>query len=246
MSLQKKIFLTKNLVNIKSKYNSIKTLLLYKSGRKVVLKRIYFILLIIFLIIGVSIATLNIFNSIRLNQYIKNTYEIDSLQPRNTALILGAGLNADTSPSSMLKDRLDIGYILLQKHLVKNLILSGDNRQENYNEPEAMKNYLIKRGVPAKQLIEDFAGRRTYDSCYRAKQIFGQDKMYVVTQNFHILRSVFLCRSLGIDTIGITADLHNYPDVFLNQLRDNLGLVEAFWDIKITHPLPILGPQIQI
>ena len=203
-------------------------------------------LLITLISIIAFVFIINLYYINKLSPSIKNFYEIDNLEHRNVALILGAGINSDKSPSLMLKDRLEVGFTLYKKGIVSKLLVSGDNRLENYNEPEAMKNYLLHKGVPESNIIEDFAGRRTYDSCYRTKAIFGQTKIYVVTQDFHITRSVFLCKSLGIDTIGVTSDLQAYSGIFFNQIRDYIGIVEAFWDVKVSKPIPVLGDPISI
>jgi SanA protein len=193
---------------------------------------------------------INMYYASKLSSYIKNASEIDTLETRDVAVVLGAGLLEDNTPSLMLRDRLDTAYNLLAAGKVKKLILSGDNRQIQYNEPQSMINYLLaKKGsykVSEGQLIPDYAGRRTYDTCYRAKEIFSQNKIYIITQDFHILRAVYLCKSLGIDTIGITADLHEYPNVWTNIVRDEIGLLGAIWDTKVAKPKPILGEKINI
>lgn len=209
-------------------------------------KKIFTYLLIVVLAILTFTFALNLFYTTRLDKYVKNISDIESLDPRYSALILGAGLTENGSPSAILKDRLDTGVILLKTQKVKRLILSGDNRTADYNEPQAMINYLVKQGISPSVLVADYAGRRTYDSCYRAKEIFGQDKIFVITQDFHITRSVFLCKSVGIDTIGIVADKQSYPDALWNDIRDYFGLIGAFWDAKVWKPTPVLGEKIPI
>lgn len=127
------------------------------------------------------------------------------------ALILGAGVRPNGEPSWILKSRLDTGFELYKSGKVKVLIVSGDNRFENYNEPKAMKEYLLAAGVPESDIVEDFAGRRTLDSCWRAKNVFKANSVTVVTQAFHAPRSVFLCES-----VGLTTDYAIAPDAFMN------------------------------
>ena len=209
-------------------------------------RRFFFLVMSVFFITLILITILNFYYFFKLSPDIKNFYETENLEHRQIALIFGAGINPDKSPSKMLKDRLEVGYTLLKKGIVSQLLVSGDNRIENYNEPQAMKDYLLQKGVPDNKIIEDFAGRKTYDSCYRTKYIFGQNKIYVITQDFHINRAVFLCKSLGLDTIGITADLQNYDGVLLNRIRDYFSMIQAIWDVKIAKPIPVLGPKINI
>jgi vancomycin permeability regulator SanA len=119
------------------------------------------------------------------------------------ALVLGAEVYADGSPSPFLAARLDIAKRLLDAGKVKAILLSGDNRVWAYDEPADMEVYLIARGVPASQIVLDYAGFDTYDSCARAHRIFGVNRAIVVTQSFHIDRAIALCRDLGVDATGI-------------------------------------------
>jgi vancomycin permeability regulator SanA len=119
------------------------------------------------------------------------------------ALVLGAEVYADGSPSAFLAARLDIAKRLLEADKVKVILLSGDNSRYSYDEPGDMEVYLIARGVPASQIVLDYAGFDTYDSCARAHRIFGVNRAIVVTQSFHIDRAIALCRSLGVNANGI-------------------------------------------
>lgn len=116
-----------------------------------------------------------------------------------TALILGAAVFENKKPSQALEERLEEGLRLYQNNVVKKIIVSGDNRASHYNEPEVMKKWLTDRGVFEDDIIEDFAGRRTYDSCWRAKNVFEAKNVYIVTQPFHIPRSAYLCKNVGLN-----------------------------------------------
>jgi vancomycin permeability regulator SanA len=156
------------------------------------------------------------------------------------ALVLGAEVYADGSPSPFLAARLDIAKRLLDAHKVKAILLSGDNRQWKYDEPADMEVYLIARGVPASQIVLDYAGFDTYDSCARAHRIFGVDRAIVVTQSFHIDRAVALCRALGVDATGIgdsTVKIYTGPwrrDV----IRERGANVKAVLDV-VSHRDPV-------
>jgi SanA protein len=123
--------------------------------------------------------------------------------------------------------------------------MSGDNRFENYNEPAAMKEAAIKRGVPEADIVEDFAGRRTYDTCYRAKEIFGVERAVLVTQQYHLNRALYLCQNMGIDSYGISADRRQYPKSDKNwwTFRENIAIVGAWFDMNIAVQTPILGKK---
>jgi vancomycin permeability regulator SanA len=156
------------------------------------------------------------------------------------ALVLGAEVYADGSPSPFLAARLDIAKRLLDAGKVKAVLLSGDNRQWKYDEPADMEVYLIARGVPASQIVLDYAGFDTYDSCSRAHRIFGVNQAIVVTQSFHIDRAVALCRTLGVNATGIgdsTVKIYTGPwrrDV----IRERGANIKAVLDV-VSHRDPV-------
>ncbi len=159
------------------------------------------------------------------------------------ALVLGAGLNRDGTAGVVLQDRVETAADLYFAGKVEKLLMSGDNSTIYYNEPIAMLEYAISLGVPAEDIVLDYAGRRTYDSCYRAKEIFGVDDLIVVTQAFHLPRSIFLCNAFGINVTGTPADDANYrlSSYTYWWVREIAATQVAYWDVLITHPTPILG-----
>jgi len=156
------------------------------------------------------------------------------------ALVLGAEVYADGTPSPFLAARLDIAKRLLDAHKVKAILLSGDNSHWTYDEPGDMEVYLIARGVPASQIVLDYAGFDTYDSCARAHRIFGVNRAIVVTQSFHIDRAIALCRTQGINATGIgdsTVKIYTGPwrrDV----IRERGANVKAILDV-VSHRDPV-------
>ncbi|MFE9688355.1 vancomycin high temperature exclusion protein [Micromonospora sp. NPDC005806] len=122
------------------------------------------------------------------------------------ALVLGTKVDPDGTPSPFLTARLEIARRLFDAGKVRVVLVSGDNMNVGYNEPEAMRRWLVDRGVPAGKVVMDYAGFDTYDSCARAKRIFGVDHATVVTQSFHLPRAVSLCRRLGIEANGVGDD----------------------------------------
>jgi SanA protein len=135
----------------------------------------------------------------------------NTLKEKRAAIVLGAGIRGK-NPSPVLADRLDASFELWQKDKIEFIFVTGDNRYVDYNEPNVMANYLISRGFPNDKIIRDYGGRRTLDSCWRAKNIFNIDQAYIVTNEFHQPRALFLCGSLGIKSIAYSAD-NNYRDV---------------------------------
>jgi vancomycin permeability regulator SanA len=122
------------------------------------------------------------------------------------ALVLGAQVNPDGTPSAFLAARLDLAKRLYDAGLVATIIVSGDHLAPEFDEPAAMRNYLIKAGVPTKNVIVDSGGFDTYESCLRAKRIFNLSQLIIVTQSYHLVRAVATCRTLGIDATGVGDD----------------------------------------
>jgi vancomycin permeability regulator SanA len=119
------------------------------------------------------------------------------------ALVLGAGVKQSGEPTQVLEGRLQAALALYSEKKIDWILVSGDNRTHHYNEPQAMRRWLVKRGVPPSKIVSDYAGRRTYDSLKRAKIIFGIDSMVIVTSDFHMPRSLYLAKHMGIEAIGI-------------------------------------------
>jgi SanA protein len=162
---------------------------------------------------------------------------------RRVAVVFGAGLRFDGTPTAVLRDRVETGAALYFTGKVEKLLMSGDNRFENYNEPEAMRLYALALGVPDSAIVLDYAGRRTYDTCYRAKAIFDLTEAILVTQAFHMPRALYTCNALGLNAIGVTADNNYYLKrslIFWN-VRELGATLTALIDVHITHPLPVLG-----
>lgn len=135
----------------------------------------------------------------------------EEMPAQPVALILGAGLRADGSPTPVLADRVRMGVELYRLGKVKVLLLSGDGRSSPYyNEPEAMRRLALRLGVPEQALWIDPEGLRTMDSCRRAREVFGVTRAVVVTQRFHLDRALWLCAAAGIDAVGLAADRSPY------------------------------------
>ena len=170
------------------------------------------------------------------------TYGESDVPARRVAIVFGAGLTRSGEATPVLKDRVDTGARLYFSGKAEKLLMSGDNRFVEYNEPEAMRQYALSLGVPDKDIVLDYAGRRTYDSCYRAKEIFGVREAILVTQKFHLARALFLCNALGLDGVGVEANNRVYlkRSLLFWNLRELPATVTAFADI-LTRPLPVLG-----
>lgn len=164
---------------------------------------------------------------------------------RSVAIVFGAGLRGDGTPSPFLQQRLDLARDLYTAHRVRALLVTGDNGHSSHDEPAAMKTYLVQQGVPAADVVIDDAGFSTYDSCYRAKAVFGVKDAVVVTQGYHLPRAVYTCQRLGIDAVGLGGSEF---DAFRSKtisysVREVLSSVKASWQL-LTRPRPhFLGPH---
>lgn len=158
-------------------------------------------------------------------------------------MVFGAGLNPNGTPTPVLRDRVFTAAQIYKQGTVDKILMSGDNRFINYNEPGAMKNYAVELKIPEEDIILDFAGRRTYDTCYRAGEIFQVKDVILVTQSFHLPRALYTCNSLGVQAIGVSADQRTYHReslIFWN-LREIPATFMAWIQVHLTRPEPVLG-----
>lgn len=177
-------------------------------------------------------------------------YPLDQVPTAPVALVLGAQVYPSGTPSRFLRARLDLGRTLLCRGVVGQLLLSGDARAPEYNEPAAMRAYLLAAGVPDDRLVLDPYGLDTYDSCVRARDVYGVRRVVVVTQDYHLPRAVGTARLIGLDAVGVgdrTARIRedgeglNEPWV-RGWLRDQVACVKTIWDVG-TRRQPQLSPS---
>ncbi|MEC4817413.1 MAG: ElyC/SanA/YdcF family protein [Scytonema sp. PMC 1069.18] len=168
------------------------------------------------------------------------------IPPQRIAVVFGAGVWEDGTPSPMLADRVTAAVELYKQGRVQKLLMTGDNSSPDYDEVTAMQQYAVERGVPAQDMTLDYAGFSTYESCYRAKNIFGVQQAVLVTQKFHLSRAVYTCRQMGVDAIGLgTPDWETYrpQTITYYSFREMLSTLKALWEVHITRPKPtFLGP----
>jgi SanA protein len=171
------------------------------------------------------------------------TYSIEAAPKRAAVIVFGAGLWRDGSPTPVLRDRVETAARLYFAGKAEKLVMSGSNPTVEYDEPGAMRAYALALGVPDEAIVLDYAGRRTYDTCYRARHIFGVRQATLVTQGFHLPRALYLCNHLGIDGVGVQASLREYrrsARAYWN-LREIAATLGALWDVHVARPLPVLG-----
>jgi len=168
--------------------------------------------------------------------------------PRPVAIVFGARVYGNGRLSSMLRDRVESAVQLYQQGQVQKIIMSGDNRVADYNEPDAMIAYALARGVPPEALQPDYGGRRTYDTCYRAREIFQLESAVLVTQSFHLPRALFTCGQLGLDVTGVIADrrLYSRRSLTWSKMREIPATLVALVDVVLQRPAPVLGEPIHL
>lgn len=204
------------------------------------MKKIINTVLIIILIITAYLVLI----PVGIMQYGKNKIytKVENIPNYSVAIVFGAGLKPDHTPNDMLKDRLDTAYQLYIEEKIDTFLLSGTNTSLDYSEPQAMYDYLVfTLDADPEDIVRDFAGLRTYDTCARAKDIWGIDKAILISQGYHLSRAIFTCNSLGIDSTGYSATKYDYAGEDYYKLRELLAIHKSVLDVYIIHPEYIGG-----
>ncbi|MEU8242834.1 ElyC/SanA/YdcF family protein [Actinoplanes missouriensis] len=172
-----------------------------------------------------------------------HVYRVDTVPSAPVALVLGAQVHPGGQPSAFLEARLEIARQLYAAGTVKAILVSGDHANWDYDEPGAMMVWLVSHGVPVSRVVLDHAGFDTYDSCARARRIFGVGRAIVVTQSFHIERAVALCRALGVDATGVGDEtVRSDRRLWLRgEIREEFAAVKAAADVLSRRDPILLG-----
>lgn len=170
----------------------------------------------------------------------------DDLPQAQAVLVLGAAVYRNGTMSDILVDRANVALEVYRAGKADKILVSGDHSRGDYDEVDIAKKFLIRNGVPAKDIFVDYAGFDTYSSVYRAKEIFKVKSIIVSTQDFHLPRALYIARSLGLEACGIGADRRAYNLGWRNVLRENGARVKAFWDVVTGAQPRFLGDPIPI
>ena len=187
-----------------------------------------------------------------INKYVQASVEdrIVNLEDLNAQdydciLILGAGVR-DGRPSHMLEDRLLQGIELYNSGISDRLLMSGDHGRPNYDEVNTMKQFAIEQGIPSEHIFMDHAGFSTYESIYRARDIFAVEKVLIVTQQYHLYRALYIAEALGLEAQGVASDQRTYAGQEYRERREKLARIKDFF-AAVFKPKPIyLGETIPI
>jgi vancomycin permeability regulator SanA len=190
----------------------------------------------------VIVAQVNVRSAVRDRLY-TSVADVPAEDPPRIAIVFGASVWPNGEPSPVLNDRVATAVDLYKAGKVRKLLMSGDNPTQGYDEPTTMKNTAVKMGVPESDIVMDFAGRRTYDTCYRAREIFDIKKAILVTQEYHQPRAIYLCGNMGIDSIGITSDRYRYKEENYWRFREFFSVISAWFEINFLPFKPVGGEK---
>lgn len=213
--------------------------------KKKKIKRVSKFILTAFIIITAAVIALNLIIYLSTKDFIYSASDVN-FPDADCILVLGAGVREDGSPSNMLEDRIITGIELYENGKCDTLIMSGDHSSEEYDEVNCMKEYAVDNGIPSDRIFMDHAGFSTYDSLYRAKNVFGADKVIIVTQKYHLYRALYIAESLGINAIGVSADLRTYVGQSTRETREIAARVKDFIKTIVQPESIYLGETISL
>ncbi|HMV85373.1 MAG TPA: ElyC/SanA/YdcF family protein [Blastocatellia bacterium] len=183
------------------------------------------------------------------DRIITNLNELDTSrwQRPRVAIVFGASVYGNGDLSPILEDRVDTAIELYRARKVDRILVSGDNRHASYNEPKAMQDYLITHAVAAKDVIVDYGGRSTYETCLRAKDIFGLERAVLVSQGYHLPRALYIANQLGLDAVGMAGDLRlRNNKIDYQSLRELAAEMKAYLNLRYFPPETLLGERVPI
>lgn len=219
-----------------------------KKPRKKLKKALLWLLILAILAVAVPFA-INGWVVGSTQSRILTVEEAAALLDVDCILVLGCAVRTDGTPSPMLAERLDRSIELYDTGAAPKLLMSGDNGQVEYNEVRAMANYALEKDIPSYDIFLDYAGFSTYESMYRAKEIFQAEKIIIVTQKYHLYRAVYIAKALGLDAYGVSCDTRTYSGQFNRDVREilarNKDFLTSIFKPKPTYlgdPVPVSGP----
>ena len=205
-------------------------------------------------VLFVCLALVGVITLFAVNGYVKSVGKDNILSVEKSAelkdvdciIVLGCQVKDDGSLSHMLRDRLITGLDLYEAKSAPKLLMSGDHGQKDYNEVGAMKQYAIDNGVPSEDVFMDHAGFATYETIYRAKEVFKAEKVIIVTQEYHLYRALYIAEKLGLEAYGVSADLNTYAGQSMRDFREVLARCKDFLKCIFKPEPTYLGDPISI
>ena len=209
------------------------------------IKRFFIILILAAVLLATAVFVPNFIVIKKTESNIVTLEEAAELSDVDCAVILGAGVR-EGKPTPMLRDRLLVGIDLYKSGAVKKLIMSGDHGSTDYDEVNIMKSFAVDRGVPDEDIFMDHAGFSTYETIYRAREIFEEDNVIIVSQKYHLYRALYIAEKLGIKSVGVSADLDTYRGQTKRDLREILARDKDFFKCIFKPKPTYLGDKIPV
>ena len=210
------------------------------------IKPIFMLLLCLALVGVIALCSINGYVKSVAKERIVTVEETATLEDVDCIIVLGCQVRDDGTLSHMLRDRLMRGLEVYHAGAAPKLLMSGDHGRKEYDEVNAMKQYAIENGVPSEHVFMDHAGFSTYETVYRAKEIFEADKVIIITQEYHLYRALYIADKLGLEVYGVSADLNKYAGQSMRDFREVLARCKD-WAMCIFKPEPTyLGESIPV
>ena len=166
-------------------------------------------------------------------------------KPR-VAIVFGASVYSNGDLSPVLEDRVDTAIQLYRAHKVDRILVSGDNRHPSYNEPKTMREYILNHAVEPHDVVIDFSGRSTYETCVRARDVFGLRRVVLVSQGYHLPRALFIANRIGLDAVGMAGDLRLNQEIDYHSAREWAAEVKAYYNLNFKPPIVNVDERIPI
>ena len=213
---------------------------------KKVLWKVIIVLICLLILVGIWVLSINAYVVGAVKENIISQELAAELEDVDCIIVLGCLVRNNGELSDMLADRMKQSIELYALGVSSKILVSGDHGRVEYDEVNAMKQYAIDSGIPSEDIFMDHAGFSTYDSIYRAKEIFGADKIVIVTQEYHLYRALYIAKSLGIEAYGVSADYRKYRGQAMRDIREILARNKDFL-YALTKPEPTyLGEPISL
>ncbi|MCM1272315.1 MAG: YdcF family protein [Clostridium sp.] len=213
---------------------------------KKLMKYVFIVIVIVAAVVGIGVLGTNLYVRGSVKDRILKPDEAEELEDVDCILVLGASVQNNEKPSLMLQDRLDKGIELYFAGCSDKLLMSGDHGSAYYNEVNVMKNYAASAGIPTEDIFMDHAGFSTYESMYRARYIFNAKKVVIVTQKYHLYRSLYVAKQLGLDAYGVACEDIKYSGQTYRDVREVLAISKDFCKAIIKPEASLMGMEISL
>lgn len=210
------------------------------------IKQVFFCFVCFLFLCFFLVLTINFYVVGKAKPNILSSEEIQQKHDIDAILVLGCQVRANNTPSAMLEDRLKTGIELYERGIAPRILMSGDHVTAYYNEVQVMKDYAVNQNISSSHIFMDHAGISTYDSVYRAKEIFGLKKVVIVTQSYHLYRALYIANALGLEAYGVSSDTITYSNQWYREIREVLARNKDFVLTFVGAKAKILGSEIPI